>query len=283
MRDDTSQTNVPVSATVPPLFARLKLGNSVPTPPHSSYQPHSGPPSAELSRLELNMHHHIDTVFGSLTRLIINKQDQAVDQTIRRIEKLEKRVDKALKLMKEMKESLEIHNGERTSLLREIRMFPNGQAKKPYDLLNDSAPQHNPEGNGRDEGSRGRELKPRPQRSQSVLVSPSHRIPDRIHKPSRSDANSHEVFDADIQRSYMAARNVGQSEGMKASKNIFARGGIPRSNPPDIRNHPALREVHAAAEDHSNGSPTRNSQVFYQPSFFCPQAQPGWYTKAFGE
>ena len=282
VRTTNLNTNLPMSATVPPLFARQKLGNSAPTPPHSTYQPHLGPPSAELSRLELNVHHHVDTVFGSLARLITNKQDQAVDQMIRRIESLETRVDKALKMMKDMKESLEIHDAKRTALLRDIYASLNGRVKEAEDQLDNCALRRNPEGSRHNQGGKSQELRPRPQRSQSVLVSPTHRTPNRMHKMSRSDANGYGSLYTDIQQSY-TARSEGQDKGRRASKDVLAGIDIPINSPPDIRNHPALREFQAAPEYDPTGSPTRNSEVFYQPSFFHPQAQPGWYTKAFGE
>ena len=50
--------------------------------------------------LELNIHHHIDACFGSLSRLITNKIDQCSDQLLRRIEDGEHKLERSLKSMK---------------------------------------------------------------------------------------------------------------------------------------------------------------------------------------
>lgn len=50
--------------------------------------------------LELNIHHHIDTCFGSLSRLITDKIDQCSDQLLRRIEDGEHRLERSLKSAK---------------------------------------------------------------------------------------------------------------------------------------------------------------------------------------
>ncbi|KAL9639644.1 MAG: hypothetical protein Q9164_000800 [Protoblastenia rupestris] len=80
----------PVSALLPPNWPHHHLSNSVPSPPHTrqDYQ-RPDPLSAGLSQLDLTIHHHIDTAFGSLSRLVTDKHDRVRDQVIRRIEDLE--------------------------------------------------------------------------------------------------------------------------------------------------------------------------------------------------
>ena len=56
--------------------------------------------SAALGRLDLTLHHHIDTTFGSLSRLIIEKHDRIMDQMIRRIENMEDALDRGIKELK---------------------------------------------------------------------------------------------------------------------------------------------------------------------------------------
>ena len=89
-------------ASVSPLFSNVPGNNSVPPPPptYREYQPTSRPLPPELSMLELNIHHHIDTCFGSLSRLITDKIDQCSDQLLRRIEDGEHRLERSLKSMK---------------------------------------------------------------------------------------------------------------------------------------------------------------------------------------
>ena len=89
-------------ASVSPLFSNGPFNNSVPPPPPTcrEYQPSSRPLPPELSMLELNIHHHIDTCFGSLSRLITDKIDQCSDQLLRRIEDGEHRLERSLKSAK---------------------------------------------------------------------------------------------------------------------------------------------------------------------------------------
>ncbi|KAL8823458.1 MAG: hypothetical protein Q9191_005837 [Dirinaria sp. TL-2023a] len=90
----------PLSATVPPLFSNPH--NHVPPPPqtHGDYQPPTGPLPVELARLELTLHHHIDSCFGSLTRLVNGKHDQTADRLLTRLEDQERKIEKALKNLK---------------------------------------------------------------------------------------------------------------------------------------------------------------------------------------
>ena len=95
-----AQLDPPLSATVPPLFSNPH--NHVPPPPqnHKDYQPPSGPLPVELARLELTLHHHIDSCFGSLTRLVNDKHDQTADRLLTRLEDQERKTEKALKNLK---------------------------------------------------------------------------------------------------------------------------------------------------------------------------------------
>lgn len=89
-------------ATVPPLFSNGPATNSVPPPPHTyrDYQPASRPVPPELHMLELNIHHHIDSCFGSLSRLVTDKIDQCSDQLLRQLENSETKSEKSLKVVK---------------------------------------------------------------------------------------------------------------------------------------------------------------------------------------
>lgn len=114
------QENPPPSATVPPLFSH----NHVPPPPanYRDYEPPSGPLPAELVRLELTLHHHIDSCLGSLSRLVTDKHDQTLDQLLRRFEEQERKVDKALKSakvdIKEVKQHVETLKSDSRQLQR---------------------------------------------------------------------------------------------------------------------------------------------------------------------
>ena len=101
-----TSTNPPLSALLPPHWPHHHSVNSVPSPPHNQYDfQRSGSVAAALAQIELTLHHHIDTTFGSSSRLINDKHDRMIDQTIRRFENLEETVGKELKTLKgEVKE-----------------------------------------------------------------------------------------------------------------------------------------------------------------------------------
>lgn len=96
-----ASTNAPLSALLPPSWPNHHSSNSVPSPPqnqHDYQRPGSMP--AAMARLELTLHHHIDSTAGSLSRLITDKHDRIMDQTIRRLENLEETVSKGFRNLK---------------------------------------------------------------------------------------------------------------------------------------------------------------------------------------
>ena len=98
----SSMNGMHFQAAVPPLFSNGQANNAVPPPPPTfrDFIPGPGPVSAELNRVELNIHHHIDSCFGSLSRLVTDKIDQSLDQVIRHLEDSEQKNDKQFKIVK---------------------------------------------------------------------------------------------------------------------------------------------------------------------------------------
>ena len=98
----SSMNGMHFQAAVPPLFSNGYANNAVPPPPPTfrDFIPGPGPVSAELNRVELNIHHHIDSCFGSLSRLVTDKVDQSLDQIIRHFEDSEQKNDKQFKIVK---------------------------------------------------------------------------------------------------------------------------------------------------------------------------------------
>lgn len=87
----------PISALLPPYWPNHTT-NSVPSPPHSQqdYQ-RQGDLAASLSQLDLTIHHHLDTAFGSLARLMTDKHDRLLDHILRRLDDMDDRLEKAFK------------------------------------------------------------------------------------------------------------------------------------------------------------------------------------------
>ena len=96
-------SDAPFHPGIPPFFLNGPGHNGVPPPPLTfrDYHPPSGPISPELHIVELNLHHHIDTCFASLSRLVTNKIDQSTDQIIRVQENQDENMTKLTKGTKE--------------------------------------------------------------------------------------------------------------------------------------------------------------------------------------
>ena len=81
-----TSANAPLCALLPPSWPNHQNNNSVPSPPHNQHDyQRPGSMSAAMARLELTLHHHIDSTTASLSRLITDKHDRIMDQTIRRL------------------------------------------------------------------------------------------------------------------------------------------------------------------------------------------------------
>ena len=113
---NSSAESVPMSASQPsakpaPLFASAPeaidpdasnarvdngFGHFVPPPPSTfpGYQPAAGP---DLTHFGMTLHHHIETSFDRLCRLVINKHDSLGDELVKRCEHLEEKVYKSSK------------------------------------------------------------------------------------------------------------------------------------------------------------------------------------------
>ncbi|KAL6717108.1 hypothetical protein ACLMJK_005023 [Lecanora helva] len=98
----------PVTASngLPPAFhpshwQHYRNTNSVPSPPQNQQDfQRAGSLTAALAQIDLTLHHHIDTTFNSLSRLITDKHDRVIDQTIRRLESLEEALSKGFRNMR---------------------------------------------------------------------------------------------------------------------------------------------------------------------------------------
>ena len=95
-----TSTNAPLSAVLPPSWPNYYNNNSVPSPPHNQLDYQRPGSVSALARLELTLHHHIDRTADSLSRLISNKNDEAMDQIIRRLENIEETVSKGFRNLK---------------------------------------------------------------------------------------------------------------------------------------------------------------------------------------
>ncbi|KAL8701957.1 MAG: hypothetical protein Q9224_000256 [Gallowayella concinna] len=95
------------AAETTPRFPAHVRNNSVPPPPmsFSGFQPSAGSLPPGLMQMELNLHHHLETCFGSLMRLTTDNADRMMDKIVRRAEESQECIEKGLKALRsEMKE-----------------------------------------------------------------------------------------------------------------------------------------------------------------------------------
>ena len=121
--------SAPVSALLPPQWPNHQLSKSVPSPPHTrqDYQ-RPDPLSAGLSQLDMTIHHHIDTAFGSLSRLISDKNDRILDQVIRRLESIEAGLSKNSKQVRSDLKGINSEVGKVKAAIGSVSM--NGESTK---------------------------------------------------------------------------------------------------------------------------------------------------------
>lgn len=93
-----SSSHAPVSTFLPPRWPPHLPHNPVPSPPASQqdYQ-RPTPLSAGLAQLDLTLHHHIESVFGSLSRQLADRHDRVLDRVLLRIDNFEDNMCKELK------------------------------------------------------------------------------------------------------------------------------------------------------------------------------------------
>lgn len=84
------------TAMPPPLFTG---GNNYVPPPsqHPDFQPSMAPPPPALAHLEMTLHHHIDSAFGSLMRTVNDKHERSMDEMNRKFEAMEEKFERDLK------------------------------------------------------------------------------------------------------------------------------------------------------------------------------------------
>lgn len=88
----------PGSALLPVNWPNQPGTNAVPSPPPSQLDyPRPSPVSASLAHLDMTLHHHIDTVFGALSRLTTDKHDRVLDGVLTRLDNLEDVMRKGFK------------------------------------------------------------------------------------------------------------------------------------------------------------------------------------------
>ncbi len=294
-------TNPPPSASMRPQFAKPNMINAAPTPPrsHPDFQP-SGPMPAALAQLELSLHHHIESCFGSLSRLVTDKYDRVMDQVIRRLENLEEMVGKGQKIgrgdIKDVKKDI-------SSLKGEVKDVVKGSdaIKDLIKALDDKMDklEKNFEENGCKYqhvavDTNGSEPE-RPKTQQGATVrrgTGSANVSGNPEQPqpyqsgtSHSSSARHQSGHSSKERRSNTMSGGGQSSAPGSSRReYFAELEAARGPVPDINEHPAftgVRQGYEHAYDPNGmlvGLGGSDAAAFQAPFF-----NDGWYQRVYGK
>ena len=294
--------NAPLSALLPRSWPNHQT-NSVPSPPHNQHDyQRPGSMSAAMARLELTLHHHMDSTAGSLSRLITDKHDRIMDQTIRRLDHIEEVVSKGFRNfkneLKDIKRDIGSLKGELKDVVasseRSQGIFRRVEAKlealeegvKEYSCKCQlAATEPSPHMSDR-ERQKGAASHRRTESAHGALGQGEHRQgyqsgASRSSNSARQSANSNRAHRSNTLKSQPSN---GMSEEMDSRREYFAELGAARGPKPDLRDHPAFSGMHQAQSQiyshDQNGMPSTLNDLPYEP----PSLSNGrWYQQAYGQ
>lgn len=278
------------SLIVAPLFAGQENINAVPAPPASSYPDYQPmrPTPADLAQLELNLHHHIDSVFSSMTKLFSDKTDRILDQLIGRLENLEKKVEKDIKMTEgqvtEVKAECANLSQEHKVILKELDVMRN--CVRGLDLKLELISGNIEENRCRDHCRQGSLSGSESQNSGCAQAVP-RRSQDRIaHESSGSDQRSQEQTSLLFSQGHRSSP-LGAGRSVGSNKSVVAQTEEINRRPPDLKDHPAFTSgqsidslTFSETASEESGPVVKNMfPLFQTPSF----RDGGWYKQAYGQ
>ena len=297
-------TNAPLSAVLPPRWPHHQNSNCVPSPPHTQHDyERPGSISGAMARLELTLHHHIESSAGSLSRLITDKHDRIMDQAIRRLESLEDTVSKGFRNLKvdfidvkkdicSLREDF-MHVGQSRDRVEELFERIDGK----LEALEKGVEEHSCRCQlvVADRSPTGPESERRQQAASHRRSESAHGALDRSEQrqqhrsgTSRSSTSARQSGNSDrAHRSNPVDGQLGNrvSNDMDTRREYFAELGAARGPVPDLRNHPAYSgmqqgEVQIHGRHDENGIPSALKGLPYKH----PSLSDGrWYQQAYGQ
>ena len=297
-----TSTDAPLSALLAPSWPTHQSNNSVPSPPHNQhdYQRPRGM-SAAMARLELTLHHHIDSTTGALSRLVTDKHDRIMDQTIRRLENIEETVSKGFR---NLKADLRDIRKELDSLEWEFKAFVESSDKFP-DFIKGLDGKLEALGKGIKEHSCMCQMATAEKSPDMVLSErqskvTSHRRTESAHGVLGED-EQRQQYRSGASRSSTSARHSGNSNrahrsntarsqpsnGMSdeigSRREYFAELGAARGPRPDLRDHPAYSGTQQAQGQMFGRDENVMPSVLNGLPFEHPSLSDGrWYQQAYG-
>ncbi len=298
-----TSTNPPLSALLPPSWPNHQSNNSVPSPPHNQHDyQRPGSTSAAMARLELTLHHHIDSTAGSLSRLITDKHDRIMDQTIRRLENIEETV---IKGFRDLKADLKDVRKDVDGLRGEVKDTMES-SKKVQGFLHMLDGKLEALEKGVEEHSCKCQLAAA-DRSPSMPES-AHEQESALHRRTESahgalgQGEQRQQYRSGASRSSTSARQSGNSNRPRRSntsniqprnrtsdeldtrREYFAELGAARGPMPDLRDHPAFSGMQQAQGQIYSHDQDAMSSVLDGLPYVPPSLGDGhWYQQAYGQ
>lgn len=278
------------SLIVAPLFASQDRINAVPPPPassHPDYRP-MRPTPADLAQLELNLHHHIDSGFSSLTKLLSDKTDRMLDQLIRQLENLENKVEKDIKNMESQVTELKAEHAnlsqENKAILKEVVMMKD--SVRGLDLKLELI-----SGGIEEIRSRDHYRQSTPSGSESQDPDLAQTVARRSQEPiAHESQGSDQAGQAQI--SFHGSQGnrsglVSAGRSVMSNQSVLAQTEGTNRQPPDLKDHPAFASAQSGHSLTFNGIAIEESgsvvkgmlPLFQTPSF----RDGGWYKQAYGQ
>ena len=295
-----TSTNAPLSALLPPSWPNHHSNNSVPSPPHNQldYQ-RPGSMSAAIARLELTLHHHIDRTAGSLSKLISDKHDGAMDQTIRRLENIEETVSKGFRNLKadfkDIKNDIDGLKGELVGVVEgssrvqnffigldgKLEALEKGVKEHSCQCLQVTAERSSivPEIERQQEGVSQRWI----ESAHGALGQNEQRQQFRSGASRSSNSAHHSGNSNRAHRSNTSNSHSGNkmSDEMDTRREYFAELGAARGPMPDLRDHPAfsgIQQAQGQINSHDRDV-IMNGLPYEHPSL----SDGRWYQQAYGQ
>ena len=304
-----SQTNSlgsnipPLSALLPPRWPNHHSVNAVPSPPANQHEfQRAGSVSVALTQIELTVHHHIETAFCSLSRLITDKHDRMMDQTLHRLENLEDMVSKGFRAVKgEMKDAKKdigklqgrlVDASKSSDLI--IGLVTRLEGK--LDAFQAQVEEHASEFKHTITAQSTMELElDRQQRSTSHRRTESehgalgqgeqHQQYQSGASGSSNSARQSEISSRRNRSNTTGSQSAGRmSDERSTRRDIYAEVDAARGAVPDLRDHPAFAGTYKGQNQALRHSQTGLPNGLHSLPFETPSLSDGrWYQQAYGQ
>ena len=291
----------PLSALLPPRWPHHHSMNAVPSPPANQHDfQRAGSVSVALTQIELTVHHHIDTAFGSLSRLISDKHDRMMDQTLHRLENLEDTVSKGFRVVKgEIKDVRKEFGKLQGRLIDESKSSDHivGLVKRlegKLDAFQAQVEQHAAEVKHTIAEQGTTELHHQQRSVSHRRTESAHgalgRDEQRQHYQSGASTSTNSARQSETSSRRNRSNTTGSqsaghmSDDRSTRKETYAEVGAPKEAVPDLRDHPAFAGIHRGHNQALQHSQTGLPNSMHSLPFETPSLSDGrWYQQAYGQ